>query len=470
MGLIVLQSGGRINCIPANLLLDACKPGSIMGYSMSRGELGRRAWVIACGLLLAAGQALAAAPASAPATLPVPDAQSARAAMLQVQELRALRKLDARGLLQLSLDTTSSVALRHAAALHAMEVAGDAGQAGVALEAIRELVTRFGESEVRLGMNLTQRLAKAKQNERAAVLACRYMDMALMAGQRGMAEELVSVLYTVRPAVPQATAALCADAVDDYQYATQLAPGGAMYACLYANQWETHLAALAAGGGELAEAAKSDLAAADVPARLQAAEMWWRAGTSAGGHRGWRIGRRACAIYSAALPRVDGVQKALISARLAEHQRQGMVYAGMVPGVVREIWKDGTVQRHRQQVSSLALPKDAKLAALPRTQAHVRFVGDLLIEQPGRYELVFVAGSGLRVNVDGVAVLDNPKAYSKRNGEKVVLELSAGLHPFDIEVWSASSQPRLEVRWIAPGSRQEQALPDSMLYHDPLRD
>ena len=201
---------------------------------------------------------------------------------------------------------------------------------------------------------------------------------------------------------------------------------------------------------------------------MLAAERWWRAAYQAGGRTGWRIARRACAIYEMILAQVDGVQKELITGRLAEHQRQAMIHTGMLPGVIREVWKGEDTKRDRQQTATIDLPREAKLASMPRTDAHVRYSGQLFIEQSGRYELTCLAGSGLRMHLDGKSLVDNPKAYSKRNGENLTIDLAPGLHPIEIEVWSASSQPRLELQWLPPGTTQKQPIPESVLFHDPL--
>ncbi|GEM_PF-6619735 len=438
-------------------------------------------------LLFAIGQITAAtsttAPAALPATLPAPTAQSARVAMRQVKELQDLRKLDARGLLALSLNTTSSPALRYAAALHAMELAADAGQIQPALDAIAELHTRFGDDELTLGVTLVKRLAKASHNEPAAILACRYLDAALTAGRRNIAIDLSVTITTIRPALSDQLSSFCGDSLDDFHHACEVLPTkpsapaapsatapatNAEYACLYQNRWDTSLEELAHEKTELSQTAQDDIAAKDLASQMLVAERWWRAAQQTGGRTGWRIARRACAIYTACLPQVDGVQKALITSRMAEHQRQAMIHTGMLPGVFREIWKDGEPKRNRQQTPAIDLPREAKLPGMPRTDAHVRYSGQLFIEQPGRYELTCIAGSGLRVQIDAKQLMENPKAYSKRNGEKLSLDLTAGLHPIEIEVWSASSQPHLDLQWTPPGSAQKQPIPDSMLYHDPL--
>jgi hypothetical protein len=436
-----------------------------------------RIWAIACGMVMSLSAALAATPTTVPATLPAPDAISTRAAMRQVQELWSMRKLDARGLLALSLNTTSSPALRYAAALHAMEIAADAGQVQPALDAIDELHTRFGDDELTLGSALVKRLAKASHNEPAAVLACRYLDAALAVGRQQSAEDLASLISKLRPALNEQAAAFCADAIEDFRYACQIHPlaatttgpyGSAAYSCLYENRWAQHLDGLAHSNGDLAEIAQADLASTDTASQMLVAERWWRAAQQAGGRTGWRIARRACAIYEACLPHVDGVQKALITSRMAEHQRQAMIHTGMLPGVIREIWKEGDTARSHQQTAAVDLPRDAKIPGMPRTDAHVRYTGQLFVEQSGRYELTCIAGSGLRVKIDGRELVNNPKAYSKRNGEKMALDLAAGLHLLEIETWAASSQPRLDLQWMTPGSAQKQPIPESALFHDPL--
>lgn len=440
-----------------------------------------RIWAITCATMISVNAALAAAPtatpATLPATLPAPTAQAARVAMRQVKELQDLRKLDARGLLALSLNTTSSPALRYAAALHAMEIAADAGQIQPALDAITELHTRFGEDELPLKVALVKRLAKAGHNEPAAILACRYLDAALTAGRRNTAIDLSVTIATIRPALGEQLSSFCGDLLDDFHHACEVLPTkpsttapatNAEYACLYQNRWDTSLEELTRANTKLSQIAQDDLAAKDQAAQLLVAERWWRAAQQNGGRTGWRIARRACAIYTACLPQVDGVHKALIMSRMADHQRQAMIHTGMLPGVIREVWKDGETKRTRQQIAVIDLPRETKLAGMPRTDAHVRYFGQLLIEQPGRYELTCIAGSGLRVQIDGKALLESPKAYSKRNGEKLALDLAAGLHPIEIEVWAASSQPRLDLQWTPPGSAQKQPIPESALYHDPL--
>lgn len=435
-----------------------------------------------------------AAPASQPATqprLPLPTTAQLTVARSQVRELcrdaSASPVQAARRLLDASRATTTDPALHYAAALRAMDLAGSAPDAALALRALDELTSRFETDAFSLKLQLVEHLTKANAPVPAATLAMRYLDEALRAGQMPSAELFHRILENLRPQLKPELAAVAQDLLTDSDFARKLAAlpartsttgpatrpatGGTLnpvFACLYTQAWDDNLPAVAEYSADIAPLAQADLAAKDTPAQLAAAQAWWEAGQKRADRTGWRLCARAIQLYEANLHNVDGVHRQLLMTRLAAYQRARLVWQGILPGISREVWKEGPASHTRSIVPQPVLDRKAVDSEIPRSNAHVLFRGQLLVEASGRHEITFTGGTALRVLVDGVTLLDNPTAFRKRNGEPVTLDLPAGLHPFEIEVSSNSSRPHLSLSWSTPLDPEVTPIPANAFFHDSL--
>ena len=406
----------------------------------------------------------------------VPAKAQLVAASRQIDELRSRtdRTYGPTALLDLARQTTSSPALRYAAASRAMEAAAASGDIVTASKALDDLYTNFAVERCGLQLDLLKSLAASPRRGAAAILAMRWINDAYVAGQLATAGQFAGVIRECSGDLSESLQAAAGRHLADFAAAKQAAenlvlnPAAPLYRALYQQQWEENLASLANGESPIAELARQDKSAADHGQQMAAADAWWQHAQKLEGIHGWRVAGRSVQIYTRLLQRADGVERELVAARIAQHQRQLLLEQGYQPGPTRDIWHGKDKDRRCSVADTLDLPRDAAEADLPKSDAHVLYTGQLLIETPGRYEFNLIGGSALRVAIDGVTQIDNPTAYNKRSGIKLPMELSAGLHPFEIEVTAKSSAPRLAVQWLTPAMHERQPIPAGSIFHDTL--
>ena len=419
-------------------------------------------------------------PATTPARLTVPNPAQIYKADHVLDELCRKQGLfaatrDSERLLELARATTADAPLRYVALVRAMEVAAAAGQPLLARQILTEITENFYADPHALGIRIVRQLQGGSYRTAATTLAMRHLDEALAARRLDMALVSAEILRLNLPTAPEEMQVAIKQQLADCDYARGLlsrattlpAASSAQYDFLYTRSWNYALLYLSQGKDELAKIASDDLSATDLADRLKVADQWWTLGEAKGGKLGWRIAARAVVIYANNLSKLEGVAQELAFTRTAAHQRQQFAWQGMMPGLVQQI--SGGGKDARPQVSVVpALAFDADKYELPRTSPRVTLAGQLLVDMEGKHELTFMAGTGLRVRIDGVVVLDNDVAYRKRAGEKITLDLRRGLHPIEVEVWANSSRPRLTATWTTPLITKPYALEKTFLYHDSL--
>jgi hypothetical protein len=435
---------------------------------MSRGRI--LGVCVAAGLFFA-GAALAQT--TQPATtscsrLPVPSSSAIAAAQKQLQDICRNRLLGAAQLRQLSLDTPNDPALRYATGLRAIDLAAAGGDVRTALAAAADVSTAFHADPIDLQVAIIERLLQNKYKRTAVLLAMRTVEVALKAGRPQAVEQLSNCLQSHGAALDPALQPAAADVIADAKVAMGLrTTSPALYAAFYQQSWEENLPAIARSS-EYAEVAIKDQAARAEPERLAVADLWWQAGQSRGALTGHRLAGRAVQIYQQLLSSLRGAHRELALARLSSYQREALRWQGVVSGVGRRFWREGVRDSKvtTGTVPALTLATDDPI--VPK-DCHVVFRTSLLAIASGQYQLTFIAGSTLRVTIDGQVVVDNPKAYAKRtNGEKLPITLTAGLHEVEIEVTSKSSQPNLKVTWMTPASPEDRPIPAEFLFQDSL--
>ena len=87
------------------------------------------------------------------------------------------------------------------------------------------------------------------------------------------------------------------------------------------------------------------------------------------------------------------------------------------------------------------------------------FEGKLKVPQDGEYEFAATAREGVRVLVDGRAVIDRPQ----RGLHQVVgrSKLRAGFVPFRLEYFNAAQSPKLSLAWSGPGFKNRSLTDDA---------
>lgn len=400
--------------------------------------------------------------------LPIPATAAIAVAQKQLQDICRNRLLSPVQLRQLALDTTTDPALRYAIASRALDLSASSGDVRNATAAAADLCSFFQSDPIELNLAIIERLVQNKHKRTAVILAMRTMDTALKAGRMPAVLQLTNCLQSHSSAVEPALQAAVAEVAADGKAAVALRPANAaIYAAIYQQRWDENLPALSKSG-EYAELAAKDLAAQAELDRLAVADAWWQAGQSRGSLTGHRLAWRAAQIYEQLLPGLRGAHRELAVARLNTYQREALRWQGIACGVSRRVWREGVRDSKvlSSTVPALLLAADDPTVA---KESHALFRASLLVVAGGQHQFSFIAGSSLRVSIDGQLVIDNPKAYAKRtSGEKLPIALAAGLHELEIEVASKSSQPSLKVTWITPALPDDKPIPADCLFHDEL--
>ncbi len=446
---------------------------------MTRGALS--GW---CVFMVLVANGLASSPsAHAQSTLPATVAATQRSsppagtalhlAQRQLEELRSHpgRRYTPAELLKLA--TESSTELKYAAAMAAMHEAISARQVAVAQQARDLIVKSFDTPPAKIDHMLAKALADAQLAVPAAVVTIRSIEGSLSSGDIRTAHEFSALLMDLVPGLPEDLKLHSKECLADLRTASGLqtragsqpaSSSSGLFECLYLGQWKENLQRVAGGNGDLALCARQDLNAPDLRSRFASAETWWLTGHGKGNIEGWRVAARAMQIYDDILPQLSGVDRELVLSRKSEHFRRYIIRNAYRQGIAREVSRNGASTR--ELCTSLELPKDAE--GIPNSGARVIYRGLILAEFAGHHELALAGGSGMRVIIDGNELVNNPTAYRKRSGEKIELNLSEGLHSFEIELWSNSSKPRLSAKWSTPAHAEPQVIPAAMLFTDPL--
>lgn len=94
----------------------------------------------------------------------------------------------------------------------------------------------------------------------------------------------------------------------------------------------------------------------------------------------------------------------------------------------------------------------------------VRFHGQLKITQPGKYRIGTASDDGSRIIIGEKTVVNNDGIHGRqvRVGE---VELSVGIHDFEVQFFNGGGEEELRVFWVPPGvqARRGQSIPASAL-------
>jgi len=398
-----------------------------------------------------------------------PSATELATAYRQVDELSKRGDMDARQLLHLARQTSSSRPLSYAAIRRSIDLSANNGEAAYALEALDYLHEQFDVDLLRMRLELIERLAKSRHPQSATILAMRYRDAAYIADRMDIADKMTSIIQQTLNSLPRALRPLAHEHIQDHEFARQLNRRDGVFASLYQGQWQDNLSVLAAGDTEFKQLAAVDMNASDRADRLRAADGWWMLAQEQSGLKIRRIAQRAVEIYQKEISRSDGVERELLSGRIAEHQRRTLLAEGYHNGLIRQSWRHGQEKRQTETIADLRVEREDTTLNLGRSGGgNVKIQGYLLIQTPGRHELTFIGGTSMTVTLDNEKVIDNPSAFQKRSGERVSQNLSSGLVPIEIILASNSSQPRLMVEWTTPTQRNRKAIPQDFLFYDSL--
>jgi hypothetical protein len=239
-------------------------------------------------------------------------------------------------LLDQARDTKDDLVARFVLFCEAKELAVQAGDFSLALQAIEEAAEEYAVNGTTLKTEVLKRAAATAMTAAAqkALLDAMFgaLDSALISANFEGTDELVAIVEgIVKKAANAALATMATNQLKDFTAArkaaetliadpTDTAANAAMgrYLCFVRGDWDKGLRLLAAGDGKTRDLAKQDLSAPSVIIeQIALADGWWDlAEVDAGSKRA--AARRAGFWYKKALPKLSGLTKTKVEGRLKD--------------------------------------------------------------------------------------------------------------------------------------------------------
>ena len=97
----------------------------------------------------------------------------------------------------------------------------------------------------------------------------------------------------------------------------------------------------------------------------------------------------------------------------------------------------------------------------------VRMRGFLKVEKPGSYEFATMSNDGVRFQLDGKTIVEDPDVHSDQLSEATTVELQPGWYPLYMLYFQRKGSWTLELLWKAPGMSDFEPVPASHLAHQP---
>jgi hypothetical protein len=90
-----------------------------------------------------------------------------------------------------------------------------------------------------------------------------------------------------------------------------------------------------------------------------------------------------------------------------------------------------------------------------------RFRGEILVSLEGQHQFFLDAPLGMRLIVDGAALMDAPPgAFSPES--QATISLTAGWHTIEVDSYQTASRPSLQLSWRQPNSGREVVRPEAL--------
>jgi hypothetical protein len=96
-----------------------------------------------------------------------------------------------------------------------------------------------------------------------------------------------------------------------------------------------------------------------------------------------------------------------------------------------------------------------------------RMRGFLKIEQPGTYQFATMSNDGVRFQLDGKTIVEDPDVHPDRLSEPVSVELQPGWYPLYLLYFQRKGSWTLELLWKAPGMADFEPIPAAHFAHLP---
>ncbi|HEY1684454.1 MAG TPA: PA14 domain-containing protein [Tepidisphaeraceae bacterium] len=242
------------------------------------------------------------------------------------------------------------------------------------------------------------------------------------------------------------------------------------FLCFVKGDWSAGLPILAhAADPALSAAAKSELSATDAEGTARAAGAWWDISIKLPALERKHVQTYAVAEYRRVAPALDGLSKTVATQRIAEFDNAQIAEQRLFPGLSTQLFDDKDFstldsQRVDQQVD-FDWGHQPPTPSMPKEDYAIRWNGVLRISQPGLYTLSLQANEGGKLLLDGKTILQTATGTHRHTTQKIDLQLTAGLHEFQLDYWSGSGMAKCKLLWIAPGSLALLPIPPEMFYH-----
>lgn len=124
---------------------------------------------------------------------------------------------------------------------------------------------------------------------------------------------------------------------------------------------------------------------------------------------------------------------------------------------------DGFFGEKSDNLSSI-YPDTALNPSMNPESFSVRWTGKILITVADSYLFRAASSGGVRVKIDGSTVIENWTPHFSTADYSPWMNLSAGLHPVEIEFFGSNRNPQIEFWWRSP-STSSTIVPSNNLYH-----
>lgn len=96
-----------------------------------------------------------------------------------------------------------------------------------------------------------------------------------------------------------------------------------------------------------------------------------------------------------------------------------------------------------------------------------RMRGFLKVDEPGLYEFAAMSNDGVRFQLDGQTIVEDPDVHADRLSEPTAVELAPGWYPLYLLYFQRKGTWTIELLWKAPGRTEFEPVPASQFAHLP---
>jgi hypothetical protein len=204
--------------------------------------------------------------------------------------------------------------------------------------------------------------------------------------------------------------------------------------------------------------------------QLAVAEGWWDLSQSQPPLIQRNLQGRAVWWYRQVLPQLTGIHRAIVEKRIEAVELEVLRAQNLLPGLMVELFKGiefkQPVKVRIDEQIDFDWGIESPDPAVPKDNFALRWSGMIRAPATGKYELVILANTGVRIWVDEKLIVDRPNVTRNRNGIRVPAQFDQQLKPIRVEYWDTSGTARMKLHWRIPGGQKDEAIPASAFFHD----